>query len=264
MTGDGLMDCNVFNENVDAYLDNELSYEDSKAIEQHAVKCKICNDMLKNRRKILNEIRGAIAEIEVPDEFHQGWVNEVSKIKAQRKQKRLWATVSACAAAFVCLVGAVALMNSPNLSTQAKDNVVNEISKVDSQQAKISVSAGTDSSKLSSQSATNEIISGEAYNVQAQDLPMMSYDSSESRSIDQYAGNYELKIFTNDVSRTKGELMEIVKENGTKYECESDEALIVLGDENNISPLKDWALCYGSEWKDKIESKYLIISIVQQ
>lgn len=258
------MDCSVFSENIDAYLDNELNYEDSKAIEQHAVECKQCNDMLGNRRRILNEIRGSITEIEVPDGFREGWIDEVSKIKAQRKRKSLWTTVSACAAAFVCLVGAVAFMNGSNLSTQAKENVVNEISKVESQQAKISVSAGTDSSKLTSQSATNTIISGEAYDVQAQDLPMMSYHSSESGCIDQYAGNYELKIFTNDVLRTKSELMEIVKENGIEYECESDDALIVLGDENNIYPLQDWALCYGSEWKDNIESEYLFISIVKQ
>ncbi len=63
------MNC-IKEENIQAYIDNELSIEETKKAEQHFIKCKDCNNLLQSYKKrsiLLKEELSYHESIDIPD-----------------------------------------------------------------------------------------------------------------------------------------------------------------------------------------------------
>lgn len=119
------MDCNSFELNISAYLDNELTPEEKQDFEEHAKECKDCKIKYENF-KIMIESLNEIEEIPLPKDFH---IELGKKLRQEASTKRKntsfsWKYIGGIAAALLVVVVSTSFLNNNknfyNKSTQSE------------------------------------------------------------------------------------------------------------------------------------------------
>ena len=115
------MDCKEFSNLLDAYLAGELPDEAADRMREHAQTCAECAQIMAVRR----DCRGLEEEIEVPDDFSQGWrrmIREECAMERKAQRRKTWKGWAAAAAALVFVVGGTLLTRDqlPAANQQAK------------------------------------------------------------------------------------------------------------------------------------------------
>lgn len=102
------MDCEKARQLMDAYIDGDLSAEDMRALEDHAMACEECKRELEAAKLLRDTLADMDDEVAVPLEAQAAWRSAV-RAEAKRKNMRKWQRIAyAAAAALVLVVGAAA------------------------------------------------------------------------------------------------------------------------------------------------------------
>ena len=106
------MNCEQLREQLDAYMDGELSADELRAMEAHAATCEDCKRELE-AAKLVREALGALPEeVPVPLNVQARWRNAV-RAEAKKRRNRRWLRAGyAVAAALVLALGATAVLRS--------------------------------------------------------------------------------------------------------------------------------------------------------
>lgn len=112
------MDCKVFYESMDAYLDGELEGARRLAIERHLSECPKCRKEYEELREVLIAAAQMGVTDRAPDGFVQGVMAHISQEKTKKpakKSKYRWAKIAGSAAAglvLIVLAGCIAMMSA--------------------------------------------------------------------------------------------------------------------------------------------------------
>ena len=102
------MTCNMFNEYLDRMMDNELSEEQLRALEDHAKECAECAEALAATKMMMETLSDMPEEIDVPLQAQAAWrkaVRTEMAAKSNVRRKSFMRSFIAVAAALIVLVG---------------------------------------------------------------------------------------------------------------------------------------------------------------
>lgn len=94
--------CTALGEQLSAYLDGELSEEETEAVEAHLLVCDDCAALCRALRALRVEIAGA--QLDPPPELHEKIMLRIRHDSRMRKLRRIVAAASAGVAAMFCFV----------------------------------------------------------------------------------------------------------------------------------------------------------------
>lgn len=99
------MDCKVFLEKLDGFIDEELTPEERAAMLKHAESCPACRRELEKARALKAVLGQLDARPVVPLSAQAAWREAIRREDSRRKMKKLFRTAGSAAAALLVLIG---------------------------------------------------------------------------------------------------------------------------------------------------------------
>ena len=159
------MNCKEFKSRIDAYIDGELSAEESAAMHRHAQECEDCNDELKFAKMLGSVLSEAADEIVPPLPAQAAWRNAVREESRRRKISAGIRRMGAVAAALAVMVGGFAVLRAQGIigsdpaSSAANEPGVVYIAVDGGENSKARTAEAADVAAASGKSATVRLIS---------------------------------------------------------------------------------------------------------
>jgi hypothetical protein len=104
------VDCIEFRSKLDAYIDDELSREESAAMLEHAQKCEDCNTELRYAAMLKGMMADMTKEVAPPLEAQAAWRKAIRGEARTGNMRRRYKVLGAVAAAFVLFIGCAAVL----------------------------------------------------------------------------------------------------------------------------------------------------------
>lgn len=112
------MNCEQMRAMLDAYIDGELSAEETRALRDHAAACEDCKRELEAAELLRDALAHMDDDVSVPLEAQAAWRKAVRAEAGKRSKKRALRVVYGLAAALVVAIGCTAVLRSDALKPQ--------------------------------------------------------------------------------------------------------------------------------------------------